>query len=99
MNVIPLRDFVLVQPEALEEQTKGGIYVPKTAKNNRYRGLVLAVGPGRITDQGARIPVRVDVGARVIYSKHNMAQGVIDANDENGPILVPEMDLEAVIAE
>lgn len=94
--VRPIRDMILLQPEPMPE-TQGLIFIPKTAKNQRYRGRVLAVGPGRVTEHGIRVPVEVAPGDRVIYSAHNMAQGIRHAHDENGPVLLPEMDIEAVL--
>lgn len=95
-TVRPIRDMVLLQPEPLPER-QGLIHLPRTAKNERCRGTVLAVGPGRVTDRGVRVEPEVKAGDRVIYSRHNMAQGVAHALDDNGPVLLPELDIEAVI--
>ncbi len=94
--VRPIRDMVLLQPDPLPEK-QGLIHLPKNAKNERFRGSVLAVGPGRVTDHGVRVAVEVKPGERVIYSRHNMAQGIGHALDQDGPVLVPEMDIEAVV--
>lgn len=96
MRVRPVRDFLLVQPEPLEEMTKGGLVIPRTAKAKHMIGKVLAVGPGRMTERGRIEIADVKVGDRVVLSAHNMAQRV-DRIEENGPLLVPEMDIEAVI--
>ncbi len=99
MNVRPVRDFLLVQPERLEEMSKGGILIPKNAKAKHIIGKVLAVGPGRITDRGVRVEVDgVRVGDRVILSEHTMAQRVNRIGSDEGPMLVPEMDIEAVLS-
>jgi len=95
-SVRPLRDFILLQPEPMPER-EGLIHIPRTAKNQRYRGKVLAVGPGRVTDRGVRVEPEVRPGDLVIYSAHNMAQGIVSAHDDKGPVLLPEMDIEAVI--
>ena len=95
-RVRPIRDFVLVQPEPMPER-EGLILIPKNVKNQRYRGRVLAVGPGKVSERGVRIEPEVKMGDLVIYSAHNMAQGVVHAHDEKGPVLMPEMDIEAVL--
>lgn len=96
MRVRPVRDFLLVQPEPLEEMTKGGIVVPRTAKAKHMFAKVLAVGPGRVTERGRVEIADVRVGDRVLVSAHNMAQRVNQLT-EDGPMLIPEMDVEAVI--
>lgn len=96
MRVRPVRDFLLVQPEPLEETTKGGLVIPKTTKAKHMFAKVLAKGPGRISDKGVRVPIAdVEVGDRVVMSAHNMAQ-TVDPIGEGGPLLIPEMDIEAV---
>ena len=70
MNFRPLHDRVLVRRVTAEEKTAGGIIIPDTAKEKPQEGTVLAVGPGRIDDKGNRIPVDVQVGDTVIYSKY-----------------------------
>jgi chaperonin GroES len=66
----PLGDRVLVKPIPREEVTKGGIVLPDTAKEKPQEGEVLAVGPGKMTDDGNRIPLDVKVGDKVIYAKY-----------------------------
>ena len=66
----PLGDRVVIQPTPREEMTKSGIVRPDTAKEKPQEGKVLAVGPGRIDDNGNRIPLDVQVGDVVIYSKY-----------------------------
>lgn len=66
----PLADHLVVKPTQKEEVTKGGIYLPDTAKEKPQEGEIVAVGPGRMTDEGKRIPMEVKVGDRVIYSKY-----------------------------
>ena len=66
----PLGNRVVVKPQEAEEQmSAGGIYIPDTAKEKPQEGEVIAVGPGRATDEGNRIPMELSVGDRVIYSK------------------------------
>ncbi len=66
----PLEDRILVQANEAETTTASGIVIPDTAKEKPQEGTVLAVGPGRIDDKGNRIPVDVQVGDTVIYSKY-----------------------------
>jgi chaperonin GroES len=74
----PLADHVVVKPIAKEEVTKGGIYLPDTAKEKPQEGEIVAVGPGRMTDEGKRIPIEVKVGDRVIYSKYGGSEIKVD---------------------
>ncbi len=67
----PLGNRVVVEPQESEEQvSSGGIYIPDTAKEKPQEGVVVAAGPGRLADDGARIPMEVSVGDVVIYSKY-----------------------------
>ena len=66
----PLGDRILVKPIPREEVTKGGIVLPDTVKEKPQEGEVLAVGPGKMTDDGKRIPLDVKVGDKVIYAKY-----------------------------
>ena len=70
MNLKPLGDNVIVKQAAAETQTKSGLYVPEAAKEKPQRGEVLAVGAGRLTNDGERIAMDVKVGDTVIYSKY-----------------------------
>ena len=67
----PLGNRVVVEPQEGEEQvTAGGIYIPDTAKEKPQEGVVVAAGPGRLSDDGTRVPMEVEVGDVVIYSKY-----------------------------
>ena len=66
----PLGDRVVVRPTPREEMTKSGIVLPDTAKEKPQEGTVIAVGPGRVDDNGNRVPVDVKVGDTVLYSKY-----------------------------
>jgi len=74
----PLADRIVVKPVEKEEKTKGGIIIPDTAKEKPQEGEVVAVGPGRMTDDGKRIDMDLKVGDRVIYSKYGGAEIKID---------------------
>jgi len=66
----PLGDRIVVKPIKREETTKGGIILPDTAKEKPQEGEVIAVGPGRLTDDGTRIEMEVKKGDKVMYAKY-----------------------------
>ena len=66
----PLEDRIVVQPLEAEQVTASGLVIPDTAKEKPQEGKVLAVGPGRVDDKGQRVPVDVQVGDVVLYSKY-----------------------------
>ena len=69
VNIKPLEDRIVVQALEAETTTASGIVIPDTAKEKPQEGIVLAVGPGRFED-GARVPLDVKVGDKVLYSKY-----------------------------
>ena len=81
----PLADRVVVKPIEREEVTKGGIVLPDTAKEKPQEGEVVAVGKGRVSDDGKRIPMDVKVGDIVVYAKYGGAE--IKVEDEELVIL------------
>jgi chaperonin GroES len=81
----PLGDRIVVRPIKQEEVTKGGIVLPDTAKEKPQEGEVIAVGPGKLTDDGKRMEMEVKKGDRVIYAKY--AGTEIKLNDEELLIL------------
>ena len=81
----PLADRLVVRPIEKEEVTKGGIVIPDTAKEKPQEGEILAVGPGRLSDDGKRIAMEVKVGDRVIYAKYGGTE--IKVEDEELVIL------------
>ena len=70
VNIKPLEDRIVVKPLDAEQTTASGLVIPDTAKEKPQEGEVLAIGPGRIDDNGNRVPLDVTVGDRVIYSKY-----------------------------
>ena len=70
VKIQPLGDRVVVKPLEQEEKTKSGIYLPDTAKEKPQEGKVLAVGPGKMSEDGKRLPMDVAVGDIVIYAKY-----------------------------
>lgn len=69
-GAIPLGDRVLVRPMPPETMTASGIIIPDTAKEKPEQGTVVAVGPGKVADDGTRIPLSVKVGDTVLFSKY-----------------------------
>ena len=67
----PLGNRVVIEPLEGEEQvSSGGIYIPDTAKEKPQEGTIVAAGPGRMTDDGNRVPMELEVGDKVVYSKY-----------------------------
>ncbi|MEI6428847.1 MAG: co-chaperone GroES [Pseudanabaenaceae cyanobacterium] len=95
-TVTPLADRVFVKINAREEKTAGGIYLPDTAKEKPQVGEIAAVGPGKLDDKGARIPLEVKVGDKVLYSKY--AGTEIKVGDEEY-ILLTEKDILAIVVD
>jgi chaperonin GroES len=77
----PLGDRVVVKPVEGEEVTKGGIILPDTAKEKPQEGKVLAVGPGRLSEDGKRIAMEVKVGDLVLYVKYGGTEVKIDGEE------------------
>lgn len=94
-QVKPLGDRVLVKPVEEDEQVKGGIIIPDTAKEKPQRGEIVAVGDGKIDDSGNRIALSVAVGDTVLYGKYSGTE--VNLNDEDY-LIMPEGDILAVIA-
>jgi chaperonin GroES len=88
----PLADRVLVKPMEKEEKTKSGIYLPDTAKEKPQEGEIIAVGPGKLTEEGKRIPMDLKAGDRVIYAKYGGTE--IKVDDEE-LIILRESDILA----
>jgi chaperonin GroES len=81
VNFRPLSDKVLVQPSEAETQTSSGIFIPDSAKQKPQEGTVIAVGPGRILDDGSRSTLAVSVGDKVIYSKYGGTEVKLDGQE------------------
>lgn len=94
VNIKPLGDRVVVQPLEEEETTKGGIILPDTAKEKPQQGKVIAVGSGRMLENGERVPLEVSVGDTVIYSKY---AGTDIKMDDEEYLIISERDILAVI--
>jgi chaperonin GroES len=94
MTLKPLADRVVVKPSPAEEKTKGGIIVPDTAKEKPVWGEVIAVGPGRISDDGKQIPMEVKAGDRVLYGKYSGTEVTIDGEEL---LIMRESDIFAIM--
>ena len=79
-NLEPLEDRIVVKPGEAEETTVSGIVIPDTAKEKPQEGEVVAVGPGRF-EEGARVPLDVKVGDKVIYSKYGGTEITVEGDD------------------
>jgi len=77
-KIEPLGDRVVIKPTAKEDVSKGGIVLPDTAKEKPQEGKIIAVGPGRLTEDGTRIAMEVKKGDKVIYSKYAGTEFKID---------------------
>jgi chaperonin GroES len=78
INIQPLADRVVIRPIEREEITKGGIVLPDTIKERPVEGDVLAAGPGRLSDDGKRIPMDIKVGDRIVYTKYGGTEIKVD---------------------
>lgn len=94
MKVRPLGDRVLVKPLEVEEKKKGGIIIPDTAKEKPQEGKVIAVGKGRITEEGKTLPLDVKVGDRILFGKYSGNEIKIDDEDY---LIVKEEDILGII--
>lgn len=96
-NVRPIRDFILLRPHPNPEQTKGGIVIPRTAKDKTQLGTVMRVGPGRVLESGRRAEPEVKAGDVVIYLENTIAQRINAAHSDGDPVLLPEIEIIAVV--
>jgi chaperonin GroES len=90
----PLGDRVVVKPLPREEMTKSGIYLPDTAKERPQEGTIVAVGPGRQTDEGKVVAMTLKVGDKVLYAKY---AGTEYKQDDQDLLICTEKDVLAII--
>ncbi len=95
MKIKPLADRVVVKVTEPEEEVKGGIIIPDTAKEKPQQGEVVAVGPGRVTDNGNKIPLEVKVGDKVLFGKYSGTE--VSIGDEDF-LIMRESDILAIVA-
>jgi len=90
----PLGDRILVKPMAQEEVTKGGVILPDTAKEKPQKGEVIAVGKGKLTDDGTRIEMEVKPGDLVIYGKYSGTEVKYEGDEY---LFIRESDVLAIV--
>ncbi|MDI6744533.1 MAG: co-chaperone GroES [Thermodesulfovibrionales bacterium] len=94
MKFKPLRDRVFVKYSSEEEKTAGGLYIPDAAKEKPQKGTVMAVGTGRITDDGKRQPMDVKVGDTILFDKYSGSKIKMD-NEEY--LIIREEDILGIV--
>jgi chaperonin GroES len=93
-KLIPLGDRLVVQREASEEKTAGGILLPDSAKDKPTRGVIISVGDGRILDDGSRAPLQVKPGDKVLFTSYAGEQIEVDGEEY---LLMNESEVLAVL--
>ena len=96
MKMRPLQDRVIVKRIEEEEKTKGGIIIPDTAKEKPQEGKVIAVGKGKITEEGKLIPLDVKVGDRILFGKYSGTEVKIEGVEH---LIMREEDILGIIEE
>ena len=95
MNIKPLSDHILVEPLKEEEKTKSGILLPETAEKERpEQGKVVAVGPGRKTNAGKIIPIDIEVGDKILFTKYSPNEIKIDGKEY---LILKQEDILAIL--
>jgi len=93
-KVKPLADRVLVEAAAAETTTKGGIIIPDTAKEKPQRGTIIAVGTGRVADDGKVTPLSVKAGDQILYGKYSGTELTLDGKEY---MIMRESDIYAIL--
>jgi chaperonin GroES len=94
MKIKPLADRVVIKPAPAEEKTKGGIILPDTAKEKPVIGEIVAIGPGKVTDDGKKVPPEVKVGDKVLYGKYSGTEVTIEGDEY---LIMREADIFAIV--
>ena len=94
-RIQPLADRVVIQALEESEQMRGGLYIPDTAKEKPSQGEVVAVGPGKISDEGARLDMDVKVGDKVLYGKYSGTDVTLDGDEF---LILRESDILAIVS-
>lgn len=94
LKIKPLADRVVVEASPAEDVSKGGIILPDTAQEKPQQGQVVAIGPGKISDNGALIKTTVKVGDKVLYGKYS---GTEVTHDGKEYIIMRESDILAIL--
>ena len=93
-KIKPLADRVVVRALEDTEEMRGGLYIPDTAKEKPQQGEIIAVGPGRLSEQGERIDMELKEGDRVLYGKYSGTEVTVDGEQY---LILRETDVLAVI--
>lgn len=93
-KIKPLADRVVVMPLEEDEQMRGGLYIPDTAKEKPQQGKIMAVGPGKLSDEGTRIEPDVKVGQKILYGKYSGTEVTVDGDEF---LILRESDILAII--
>jgi chaperonin GroES len=93
-KIKPLADRVVVTPLEEDEQMRGGLYIPDTAKEKPQQGKIVALGPGKLSDEGTRVEPDVEMGQTVLYGKYSGTDVTIDGEEF---LILRESDILAVI--
>jgi chaperonin GroES len=94
MNLKPLADRVIVRSLAAEEKTAGGLYIPDSAQEKPQQGEVVAVGPGKVADDGKSIAMEVKVGDKVLYGKYSGTEVTVAGETY---LIMRENDIFAIV--
>ena len=94
-KIQPLADRVVVKPLEDSEEMRGGLYIPDTAKEKPQQGEIVAVGPGKLSEEGARLEPDVEVGQKVLYGKYSGTDVTVDGNEY---LILRESDILAIIS-
>jgi chaperonin GroES len=96
VNLKPLGDRVVVEHVEQADKTAGGVFLPDTAKEKPQEGKVLAVGSGRMLDNGTKVPMEVKIGDRILYSKYSGSEVKIEGSDY---LIISEKDVLAIVSD
>ena len=94
MKIKPLADRVVIKPSPAEEKSRGGIILPDTAKEKPVVGEVVAIGPGKVTDDGKTVKPEVKVGDKVLYGKYSGTEVTIEGEEY---LIMREADIFAIV--
>ena len=94
MKIQPLADRIMVEVLEAKEVTKGGIVLPDTAQEKPQEAKVVAIGKGKVSDEGKTIPPEVKVGDKVLFGKYSGTEIVVDGNEY---LILKEEDILAII--
>jgi chaperonin GroES len=93
-KIQPLSDRLVVKALEETEEMRGGLYIPDTAKEKPQQGTVIAVGPGRVTDEGNKLPMEVKEGDKILYGKYSGTEVTVDGDEV---LIIRESDVLAIV--